>query len=80
MDDEHNIAIQVSYGSYSYTTQVTGTPWSPDVFNDISTQALRGLKGMIEEHSGDHEFTVVTGDNADDVLERLLKLTDENGD
>lgn len=79
MDEDHGIAIQVSCGAYTYTTQVMGTPWSPDVFNDISKQALRGLKELVadEETTG---YTFVAAGEADDVLERLLKLTDESGD
>lgn len=80
MNDEHGIAVQVAYGNFSYTTQVMGTPWSPDVFNDISKQAIRSLKEMVSELDGSDHMTVITGDNADDVFERLLGMTDESSD
>ena len=80
MEDEHGIAIQVSYGSYSFTTQVNGTPWSPDVFNDIAKQAVRGLREMVSDFGTETPLNTDDGETVEEFLTSLMNMTDESGD
>lgn len=78
--EHHGIALQVSHGLFSITAQVMGTPYSPDVFHDIATQAVRKLRELVSTMDAEEMELWQTGEQADEVFARLMDMTDESGD
>lgn len=68
----NEISLQLSNGRVVVTCQVEGTPYSPDVVNDLLTQLSRTLATVGKDTPHDGEATA-------DVISRLELLLDEEG-
>lgn len=84
MTDEKALSFQLSNAHIQVTCRVDGTPYSPDVFNDILTQLVRGMAKATEDApdcGGVRPRTVyVAGDSPEDVMNRLEELLNDDDD
>lgn len=51
--EDNAISLQVVYGSVGVTARIDGTPYSPDVFDDLVRRCVNGVLDVINSTDSD---------------------------
>lgn len=76
MDNDQAISLQLSTDAVSVTVRIDGTPYSPDVFDDLARRALT----LLEKARGKDKDTYESFEKVDEALERLEVLFSDDDD